>query len=195
LRLPAFARDLLEHRRRGRHPLNVDVVYGDVWSVPWARQKAAQQRYVFDGPGCDVYGDGWMAQVGAPCLAIRPREYAPGTFDFRCVTGLAVLVVDVTGVVDTVTAADGAVSRWGRVWSLCGELAGYAASVSLDTRFDGVSASVAQVAYAHRTRDAATGKYVWPCWWSDEIEARIGKRESVWFGAAGERAIASGVAT
>jgi hypothetical protein len=65
LKLPAYAKRLLDDRRAGKHPLEVNLVFGDKWrDVPEIR------------------------------VCIPPEDYAPALYDFRVLAGLRVTIHD-----------------------------------------------------------------------------------------------------
>lgn len=191
LKLPAYGKALLDNRRRGFHPLYVDVLYGDDWREASTRAKLESAVFVRDGREARPYEYRWLREVGSPMLALRPREYGPGVYDFRCVAGTAVRVFDLAGAADDVDVDAAAVYpaqrtvRWGIFYDLIFELAQWAASVALHAGMGEAGEDMAQYAHGVRHWDADARRMVWPRWWSDEIEARRGQRQFNWIGAAG----------
>lgn len=191
LKLPAYGKALIDNRRRGFHPLYVDVLYGDDWREAATRAKLEAAVFVKDGRNARPYEDRWLKEVGAPMLALRPREYAPGVYDFRCVAGCAVRLFDTVGAADDVDVDPAAVYpaqrtlRWGLFYDVVRELALFAASVALHVGMSDLGEDMAQYAIGVRHWDAEARRMVWPRWWSDEIEVRRGQRQFNWIGAAG----------
>jgi hypothetical protein len=194
LRLPAYARALLDNRRRGFHPLTVELIYGDEWTAARVQQEKMRGKFVTAGALSVPYDARWVAEIGNPILVLRPRDYAPGFFDFRCATGCKVLVVDhAGGEADFDVDERGEVTRWGIFYHLLGELGAHAASVAIYDlqgvdRGEFQHRDVGLIAYQARAWDAAQRRTVWPHWWSDDIEASIGRRKNTWFAVAGRRA-------
>src|SRR3990167_6513354 len=65
LKLPPYGKALLDRRRGGDHPLSVNLVYGDRWR-----------------------------EVEPPRVALDPKDYAPGRYDFHMLAGLRVMIHD-----------------------------------------------------------------------------------------------------
>ena len=63
MKLPAYAKRLLDDRRAGLHPLDVNLVFGDRW-----------------------------ADVPEIKVCIKPEDYAVGVFDFHVLAGLKVTI-------------------------------------------------------------------------------------------------------
>jgi hypothetical protein len=198
LKRPAYAKALLDNRRRGFHPLRVDVIYGDDWREAATRAKLEQAVFVKDGLAARPYEDRWLNEVGVPMIALRPREFGPGVFDFRCIVNCAVRVWDQHGasrvceIDESVQGLVGPrVTRWGVFYDLIAELATWAAAVSVHEAMpaaDVPGEDMAQYAQGMRYVDRETRQWCWPRWWSDEIEGNRGKREFYWLGDAGYRA-------
>lgn len=173
LRLPSFARSLMDNRRRGFHPLSVELLYAD--DLKPAFERAADEKAVFTRLGATAtpYDLAWMRAVGEPMLALRPREYAPGTFNFACVTGVGVTVIDGDGAANDweCDSAGDRVVRWGLFYDLIAELSMFAASVYVRGAFFAHGESVAAYAQACRLDGE------WPRWWSDELQARHERRQ------------------
>ena len=170
LRLPAFARALMDNRRRGFHPLAVDLVYGDDLALAFRRAAAEKNAFALGGAGTRPYTVAWVREVGAPMLGVKPREYAPGVFCFACVAGVAVTVFDTDGAAAAFDTDDAGAVTWGIFYDLLGELAAYAAEVFVrSTYFDG-RLSVADYAASYRVADR------WPRWWSDALQQKHEQR-------------------
>lgn len=185
-KLPAFARTLMDNRRRGFHPLTIELLYGDEWGAAYERAKLGRAAYARFGATLEPYGLAWRRGIGLPMIALRPRDYAPGMIDFRCVAGCEVDVLDEAGGVgDWDADAQGAVTRWGIFYDLIAELSEWAATVWLV--FDGRRIAAPGYAFDHRMFDASTRSWRWPRWWSDELQAKHDKRDAAWFSAASRR--------
>jgi hypothetical protein len=190
LKVPAFGKNLIYNCRRGFLPLHVDVLYGDDWREAFTRRDLEKKVFVRDGLSARPYEDRWLKEVGAPMLALRPREFAPGLFDFRCVVGSMVRVFDLEwGLADYDQDDAGDVVRWGLFYDLIAEIAVYAAGITVHAAV-GAAAVMDMARYAQELRDRAmfAGRAAWPRWWSDEIEGNRGKREFYWLGDAGYHA-------
>ncbi len=193
LKRPAYARAMLDNRRRGFHPLHVDVLYGDDWREASTRMALEKKVFVKDGLAARPYQARWLAEVGNPMLALRPREYAPGVFDFSAVTGCKVLLQDLAdGAADF--AVDESVSdlgqrftRWGIFYDLVAELAAFAAEVTVFDAYWPKGQDMSSYAYSVRHWDGEARQFRWPRWWSDELEKKHGRREFIWIGAAAWR--------
>ena len=182
LRPPAYAKDLIAQRRRGYHPLDIDLLYGDQWSEAAARAKRAKAVFVRDGAAARPYSPAWHREVGAPMIALRPAEFAPLTFDFSCVTGARVALIDLDRAMQDCTFTKaGEALAWGLVYTLAGEVARFAAEVKLCEGLDDETGrDVRDLALAQRFRPGGG----WPSWWSDETEAAIERRINRWYIAA-----------
>ncbi len=189
--MPAYGKALLNNRHRGFHPLNVDVLYGDDWREASTRMALEKKVFVKDGLHARPYEARWLKEVGVPMLALRPREFAPGVFDFRVVTGCMVALRDGAGgaadfdVDESVTGLGQRFTRWGIFYDLVAELAAYAADVTVFDAQWPEGQLMSSFAFSIRHRDSATRRMCWPRWWSDEIEEKRGRREFHWYGAAG----------
>jgi hypothetical protein len=64
-RLPAYAKQLVEARKRGVKP----------WLV-----------------ACQIGGD-WSSYPSLPKICLKPAEYSPGLFDFSCLSGLFTILM------------------------------------------------------------------------------------------------------
>lgn len=172
-RAPAFAKSLILNRRRGFHPLQVDLVFGDDWGEASARAKREAAVFVRDGLRAVPYGDAWLRKVGVPMLALRPRDYAPGAVDFRCLTAVDVCVVDGCGAVgDWDVDADGVVTSWGLFYYLLGDVARWAAKVNYRVGIDGDEADAEQLARFNGVWCPETSKLIPPPWWPDDEKTK-----------------------
>lgn len=179
LKLPAYGKALLDNRRRGFHPLVVDVWYGDDWSIPRRIAEAEQNLFVVRGREARPYSADWEKEVGNPTLAIRPRDYAPGVFDFRCVAGVGVYLWDCCGgSADFDQVAGGPITRWGLFYFLAGELSAYAATVFFRNTGDAETETAAHLAVTHS--DVVAGKLVYPAWWSSALSLRHREARPLW---------------
>jgi hypothetical protein len=171
---PAYAKALIENRRRGFHPLNVDMIYGDDWSMARDRAGMESAAFVRLGAATRPYAHIWTQMIGDPVIALRPRDFAPGRFDFHCVAGVSVRVIDLAGGFDdyTVDQVTGEITRWGLFYDLLAEVAEFAAGVQCCSGVAGENA-VDVTAYAYDSRTAVAGRMVWPRWWSAALDARL----------------------
>lgn len=177
LRLPAFARALIDNRRRGFHPLRLTLLYGDNWRTPSLHAK--NERHAVQIQRLQPYSAKWMADVGEPMLAIEPRDFEPGKFDFRCVAGTAVRLIDA---LDARLDVDLAAKRWGFFYDLVAELSDWAATV----RIAPIEQDAATLAWEQQCVEA--GRFAWPRWWSDQRQREHDQRYITWL-ADNERAI------
>jgi hypothetical protein len=171
LKLPAFARGLVENRRRGFHPLNVTLLYGDNWRTPSLQAKL--EREAAQVKRLPPYSAQWLTEIGPPMLAIEPRDYAPEVYDFRCVAGCQVRVIDA---LDASRDCDVAAGRWGVFYDLMGELSDWAARALVSP----LDQDAASLAWEHRVYEA--GRYTWPRWWSDQRQSEHDRRYVIWLG-------------
>lgn len=135
MKLPAYARGVLARRFAGNHPFALYLLFSDDWSNRTPPHTM-------------------------PFLAIAPREYRPGGFDLRCVSGLDVYLE---------ASADG--------WhALAGELDRLARHVwwrsdTIEYRYDSAPRqaweSFNTLALAYRLSDG-----VWPAWSARAHERR-----------------------
>jgi len=179
LKLPAYGKALMDNRRRGFHPLSVDVWYGDDWSIPKRIAQAEQKLFVARGREARPYFGDWEQVVGRPTLAIRPRDYAPGVFNFACVAGVAVNLWDGCGAAaDFDQPEGGPVLRWGLFYFLAGELSAYAATVFFRNTDHDDNESAAHLAVTHA--EPQDGALVYPPWWSDELSRKFRSARPLW---------------
>jgi hypothetical protein len=139
VKLPAFGKSLLAARFQGGHPELIQVIYGEDW---------APERN------------------DCPLLAVKADQFAPGLFDWRCVAGVPVLLVNRSEMP----------RDWARagVCFLAGELAQWSPYVEFCFS-DGTGGMVSTLAYCCRV----AGR--WPAWWSERLEADYGRRQKTYF--------------
>lgn len=170
LQPPAYARPLIAVRMAGRHPLRVNVLYGDDWAPAKAYQErasAARARKVVP------FSPRWQEVAGDPWVVVPRRDYAPGRLDFRCVTGTEVMLHD----------PGQALGRWARradgtmefdlIFDLVGELSRWACVFVAGPP----ERSAAELAFDFVTLPRP---YRWPRWWSEDLEREHGKRYEAW---------------
>jgi len=155
LRLPAFGRQVVTARRCAS-PRVVHVIYSDEW----------------DRGMCELdCGDSHLF------LQVRPREYAPATFDWYLVAGVRVAVFDYRE--DPIKEAK-------KFYALLGELGEYAAHVDIyrvlwqpiDPAKQGKPEFIGS---AHKIAAALVGTTgQWPSWWSSERERVNAARRDEW---------------
>ncbi|HJT63099.1 MAG TPA: hypothetical protein VJ797_15625 [Burkholderiales bacterium] len=167
LKLPAYGKALMNARRAGDHPLVVHVIYGEKW---------------FEEPLCL-----WQC-AGAchPKLCLKPAEYAPGIYDFRCVTGLEVALFDQPAA--SVMPAD-------KIFDLIGEIGRWAADIHVHVEGDELPPSASRLALCQRNFRHVNDpehNHGWPRWWSAEIEQVNERRRQDWVDAVCE-AVPEGV--
>lgn len=175
MKLPAYARRLIELRHAGHHPLFVRLTFGDEWSEAAlrARMEAAALKYV--EKGLQPYSPQWCALVGDPLLAIAPRDFKPGSHDLRCVAGAAVFL----------EAQKGQGDEWeSPLYYLGGELSRWAAVVEIHALGGReMMGQVARAARAQISKDSGAAPR-WPAWWSDELDKEHGAKFERWNEAA-----------
>jgi hypothetical protein len=160
---PAYGAALMRERRAGTPVACVHFLLGDDWS---RRERLA----------CPIRA---VPPRPHPALALRPREYAPGVYDFAAVTGLWVALTDADG-----TAATDA------FWSLAGELGAHAARLAIYSPLFDRPLFADELALALRDWGAAgdpTRNHGWPRWWSAEIDRKHAERRLTWLQAGIER--------
>jgi hypothetical protein len=174
LKWPAYAQRLFRSRAKGRHPLRVDVYFGQRW--PKAPLSAL--------PLPDT---GWLPSMGPwlpgmtwiPSIGIHVEEYVPGEFDLRVLEGLACQL-----------HWGGRISEhqgWGLEWWLAAECCRYADEVEMEP---GLLLDVAPVpGVERRERSPASCAFSWklddpqrrwPPWWSDALSWDYGARNAAW---------------
>jgi hypothetical protein len=162
---------LLDNRRRGFHPLRIDLLFGDDWREASTRMRLEKAMLVRDGARAAVYGEAWLRAIGHPMLAVRPREYTPGALDLSCLVATHVHVVDGCGSLgDYDVDGQDKVTRWGLVYHLIGEASVWAGRVTFSDSWH--SADELDVKEAEAYADAMRwetplddGKIAWPAWW------------------------------
>lgn len=139
MKLPAFGKSLLAARFQGGHPEVIQVIYGEDWTP---------------------------AREDAPLLAVKPEQFAPGMYDWRCVAGVPV---------DLHHRADMPLD-WARagVCFLAAELAVWSPAVNIYFR-DGSAEALWSLACACRV----SGR--WPIWWSESLDFDYGRRQEAYF--------------
>jgi hypothetical protein len=194
LRPPAYGKALLDNRRRGFHPLWVELYYGDDWKAAGERAMMEKRAFVRLGAAARPYDIAWQHAIGHPMLAIRPREYAPGIYDFRCVTGVQVLMIDGCEAaldVESVEAHratrafDLAFTRWGLFYDLLAELSQWAAYVQFEAPWGLTDAAMA--AHDASALNKEQRRFEWPRWWSDALQKKHVQRLETWLAAARQR--------
>src|SRR3990172_9339507 len=139
MKLPAFGKSLLAARFQGGHPDLIQVIYGDDWAP---------------------------ARADAPLLAVKPSQFAPGIYDWRCVAGIPGEVHH--------RAAEPELFERAAIGFVAAELAEWSPCVEL--LFSGGQRCDAGVlAFACRSGG------VWPAWWSERLEAEYGKRQETYY--------------
>ena len=140
MKLPAFGKSLLAARFQGGHPELIQVIYGEDWTPH---------------------------RNDCPLLAVKPAQFAPGIYDWRCVAGVPVEVYD--------RAAEPADWERASVCFLAAEVAEWAAAVRIFFA-DGSHAGVAEMAYVCRSPNGQ-----WPRWWSERLEEECGRRQETYY--------------
>ena len=148
MKLPAFGKSLLAARQKGDHPAVIQVIFGEDWTP---------------------------ARDDAPLLAVKPAQFAPGIYDWRCVAGVPVDLHHRAAMPE----------HWDRaaIGFLASELAEWSPAVNIffsDGGVDGV------VGFAFSCRIGAR----WPAWWSARLEHEYGERQKTYY-AELSRAIAT----
>ena len=139
MKLPAFAKSLLAARFQGGHPNLIQVIYGEDWTP---------------------------ARADAPLIAVKPAQFAPGLYDWRCVAGISVELHHRAAEPEQWTgAAIGFVAAECAQWSPCVDL----------VFADGLRCAAAMLAFACRSQGQ------WPAWWSERLEADYGQRQNTYF--------------
>ncbi len=159
--LPAFGQRLMKRRFAGWHPLYVSVVYGEDWSVFNEEPFTAETAW----------------------LAVRPRDYKPGTIDFRCLAGAAVTVFD----------QERAAGEEHPFFNLLREVAEWSGPLELVTAAEIYSPApskppfrVAAHRYAFECKLADPAR-AWPWWWPESLDMKHGEKISAWCAAARSR--------
>ena len=139
MKLPAFGKPLLASRQQDQHPEVIQVIYGEDWTP---------------------------AREDAPLLAVKPDQFAPGIYDWRCVAGVPVELHHRAAMP----------LDWARagVCLLAAELAVWSPVVNIHFS-DGRRDHVSLLARACRV----SGR--WPVWWSEALEFDYGRRQETYF--------------
>lgn len=146
-------------------------------------------------PACVVviFGYDWTPKGTAPRLAVKPSACLG--LDWSCVAGLSVQVDDRTR--DDEDPFDEHGNR--KLYFLLGEIARRCAWLTFEATENLAHEPAHSFAYLHRRWDTAHRRWIWPAWWSEEINAQNAAnreqwhREAIeWLGrfAAGQRAAA-----
>jgi len=144
LKLPAYGKRLLIQRRAGIHPLDVALVYGDRW---------------WDAPD--------------PRVAIDPKDYEVGKFDFHVLAGLRVTIHDQLGAsfdADPVLRPP----SYGKFYDLLHEVAAANAYVVIrwPKNVDPRETELLQQAFGCRWWSRELRSTQWPRWWNDDLNER-----------------------
>ncbi len=150
MKLPAYAKPLLNLRRAGTHPASVLVLYGTDWSAPEGRAR----------------------------LAVKPG--AALDLDWRCVAGLPVLLIDRSGMElddDSELFALGAqIAHEAAIVTLVTS----EPLVSGSPRSGFYRIGISDYAFCSRTWDARAKRMAWPAWWTQELEQLHGQNRERW---------------
>lgn len=152
LKLPAYGKRLLEERRAGRHPLEVNLCYGDRWR-----------------------------EIAAPLIAIDPKDYAPGKYDFHMLAGLRVTIHDqLAGGWELAAAAQP--TTYGKFYDLVREAAAADAWVLIrwPAGTEPRESSAQMMAFNCRWWCTERRAWQWPRWWSAELDAQQSARCATW---------------
>lgn len=152
LKLPAYGKRLLAERRAGRHPLEVNLCYGDRWR-----------------------------EVAAPLIAIEPKDYEPGKYHFFVLAGLHVVIYDqLAGGWDmdpTIRPP-----TYGKFYDLAAEVAVADAWVTIrwPKGTSPPESDLQALAWECRWWSMERRAFQWPPWWSDMLEAKHQARWQAW---------------
>lgn len=178
LKLPAFGNSLLSLRMAGFDPLYATLVFSKDWTLAKAyaeRARAAHARKIA------AFSPAWIEAAGWPVVVLSPKDYAPGAYDFRVFTAVAVTVHDLDLGWHEIEGPQGQRTRYGGLYWLLGELAPWAAQVFVSAPDLTMEHSAGLWALCERSFSAATRQRAWPAWWSQSIEEEHGKRSRQWF--------------
>lgn len=167
LKLPAYGKRLLDHRRLGCHPLMVELFYGEKWDLPQQHARAEEGLML---QGMRPYSPQWLREAGLPMLAVRPSQFERGVLDWRVLAGVQVRV-----------CGDGE-PGFG-FFSMLGELAAVAGCVSIAAEDARDDLDVQEVAFNQRMKNS-DGVLVWPDWFPKELNHAYLKRRDQWIAAA-----------
>jgi hypothetical protein len=172
VKLPAYGRALMNRRYAGWHPLYVRVIYGEDW---------------------ELIRDDWFTDIHA-YVAVRPSDYQPGRFDWRCAAGSAVTVFDQAKAAGEIGLDNGAEEGWGKFYYLLRELSQMCGPLEFLTaaRIYGeadrrpiyyVPAPI--FAFECRTRPRGPSR---PWWWPESMDLMHAEKIHAWGHAVKQRA-------
>ena len=153
LKLPPYGKALLDRRRGGDHPLSVNLVYGDRWR-----------------------------EVEPPRVALDPKDYAPGRYDFHMLAGLRVMIHDqLAGGWEMDASILPAI--YGKFYDLAAEVAAADAYVLLRWPKGTEPRETELLPLAHSCRWWCTERraWQWPRWWNDALNTQQQARAQAWF--------------
>jgi len=106
-----------------------------------------------------VYGDDWR-DVPPPKIGVKPQEFRIGRYDWSALAGVMVTIIDLQ-----VSGDD--------VFYLMAEVVAARAYVRLREAIGGRhdERGAEDWARSYRIADPLKKRFVWPLWWSDELEA------------------------
>ncbi len=169
-RKPAFAKDLVEARVAGQHPLSIDVIVGYHWD-------ARLVRAIWNDRALYVKHQNDPGKLYHPRVAVRPPdagvvphryEWRPGQIDWSCVAGVPVTIVD-----RTPYRPSGPFTSW-VAYAIGGEIAHFAANVYI--KFEGIDEEEWLLATAFVCKQGRK----WPGWWSAELDERAHRNRERW---------------
>jgi hypothetical protein len=178
LRLPAYSNSLLSLRMGGVHPLYATLVYSKDWAL--AKDYAEKARAAH-AQKIAAFSPAWVTTAGWPVVALSPRDYAPGCFDFRVFTAMSVTVQDLDLGWHELEGPQGRRTKTGALYFLLGDLAQWAGQVYVAAPDLNMEHSAGLFALCERSYSAETRRHAWPAWWSQQIEEEHGKRSQQWF--------------
>lgn len=139
---PAYGKRLLEQRRAGQHPREIELIYGDRWK---------EGRH--------------------PFVAIEPKDYNAGIYDLHVLAGTRVTVVDQLGEGFDVDE-NAYPPRWGKFYDLLGEVAANRAVVMIRWPKGVEPRTELLLDFVDRRGrwfNRETRLHEWPKWWGDEL--------------------------
>jgi hypothetical protein len=140
----AYAKWLKARRMAGVHPDVIGVIYGDDWRLA---KDAFERR-----------------SAALPILAIKPRDYRLGYFDFRVFAGVPAVIRDCSDERDWQYQGE-----WEKVLYFAGEIAQYASSVELTGQIDGAPVAADVLAFLEREWIREEKYFRWPLWWPNGL--------------------------
>jgi hypothetical protein len=155
----------------------VEVLYSDRWAEGSMRAQLEREALVL---GCTPYDTAWLLTIGNPMVALEPRDYAPGVYDFRMLAGCRVTILDP---LRAAADFDAPANRWGAFYDLAAEVAVYAAVVEVASG-DDAPFWLDEWGRAHSRVDPDTRTRVWPRWWSDAQQRQHEQRQKIWIADA-----------